>query len=176
MIRIALIYGAIAGAIIIASMVTGYALSDGKGFGSSQTIGYLFMIVALSLIFIGIKRYRDKELGGVISFGKAFQLGLLISLVASVAYIVCWEIYLAATDYAFAENYVAALTENLKNQGLSEVEMEARIAQMKAAMANYGNPFFRIPITFIEIFPVALIITLISAALLRNPKLLPARG
>ncbi len=85
MIRIAVIYGAIAGAVIIASMVIGYAMSDGKGFGSSQAIGYLFMIVALSLIFIGIKRYRDRDLGGVISFGKAFQLGLLISLVASIA-------------------------------------------------------------------------------------------
>ena len=79
MLRISLIYGGIAGAVIIGSMLTGFALSDGEGFGSSQLIGYLFMIVALSLIFMGIKRYRDQELGGVISFGKAFQLGLFVN-------------------------------------------------------------------------------------------------
>ena len=40
------------------------------------------MIVALSVIFLGVKRYRDQELGGVIRFGTAFMLGLGIAAVA----------------------------------------------------------------------------------------------
>ncbi|WP_306251091.1 DUF4199 domain-containing protein [Parvularcula sp. IMCC14364] len=176
MIRIALTYGAIAGAVIITSMVIGFALSDGKGFGSSQILGYLFMIVALSLIFIGIKRYRDRDLGGVISFGKAFQLGLLISLVASVAYIICWEAYLAATDYSFITTYVDGLLAKYEAEGMPADEIARKAEELQQINEMYQNPLTRILITFTEIFPVALIVTLVSAAILRNPKVLPARG
>ena len=51
---------------------------------------------------------------------------------------------------------------------------------MRAEMAQFGemyaNPLIRMPITFIEIFPVGLVISLIAAALLRNSRFLPARS
>jgi hypothetical protein len=40
---------------------------------------------------------------------------------------------------------------------------------------QYANPLFRLPVTFIEIFPVGLVVSLISAALLRNSRFLPAQ-
>ena len=54
---------------------------------NTQWIGYLVMVIALSLIFVGVKQYRDKHLGGVIKFGKAFLIGLYISLVAGAIYV-----------------------------------------------------------------------------------------
>jgi hypothetical protein len=45
---------------------------------------------------------------------------------------------------------------------------------MRDMATMYRNPLYRIPITFVEIFPVGLIVALVSAALLRNPRLLPA--
>ena len=174
--KIILVYGTIAGVVVILSMVTGFALSDGQGNFSSQWFGYLTMIVALSLIFIGIKRYRDTELGGVIKFGKAFQVGLGIAVVAAMAYVVTWEIYLVATDHAFIETYSESVLEQKRAEGLSGdalAEEEARMAEM---VENYGKPYIRVPITFLEIFPVGLLIALISAGLLRNPRVLPARA
>jgi hypothetical protein len=41
---------------------------------------------------------------------------------------------------------------------------------------QYANPFFRLSITFIEIFPVGVLISLISAVLLRNPRFMAARA
>ncbi len=167
--RIIFPYGAIAGAVIIGSMILTFALGGGMS-GSSVWLGYLFMIVALSLIFLGVKRYRDQELGGVIRFGTAFLLGLGISLVASVIYVVVWEVYLSVTDYAFIHDYTQSVLAAKEAEGLAGAALEAEVASMETLTSRYANPVFRLPMTFLEIFPVGLLITLVSAGLLRNEK------
>lgn len=176
MLRIALVYGGLAGVIAIGVIAGGIALAGEDAGHGSPLMGYLIMLVALSLIFVGVKRYRDRELGGVIKFVPAFLLGLSIAAVAGVIYVIGWEIYLASTDYAFMEQYAAGLIEAKKASGAAAAEIEKLRADMDAMAKNYANPLFRLPITFLEIFPVGLLIALVSAALLRNPKVLPARG
>lgn len=179
MFAIALRYGAISGAIVISVITLGIALSAGQGHGhalSSQWLGYLVMIVALSMIFLAIRDYRNNTLGGVIKFLPAFGLGLLVATVAGVAYVIGWEIYLAATNYSFMDNYVAQMIEAKRAAGASGAELESYIAQLNEMKTAYANPLFRLPMTFAEIFPVGLLIALISAAILRNPRVLPARA
>jgi hypothetical protein len=156
-------------------MITGLVLSGGEGGFSSQWFGYLIMIVALSLIFVGIKRYRDLECGGVIRFGQALLLGMGIAAVAGVAYVLVWEIYLASTDYTFIETYTTSLIEAKKAEGLAGVALQEEIVKMEEMREMYENPLFRLPITFTEIFPVGFLIALISAAILRNPRVMPAQ-
>lgn len=177
MFKIAAIYGAIAGTIIIAVMSAGIYMNSGShGEGSgSQVFGYLVMIVTLSLIFVGIKRYRDRDLGGVIKFAPAFGLGVAIAAIAGVFYVIGWEIYLAATDYAFARDYAEGIIAAKQAAGVSGEALEKVTASMNGFVEMYKNPVIRLPMTFIEIFPVGLIVALVSALLLRNPKLLPAR-
>lgn len=174
MTRCALVYGAIAGSIVIASILISFMLGSDHG-GGSMMLGYLIMIVALSLIFLGVKRFRDRDRGGVIKFGPAFLLGLMIAVVAAVFYIGGWEAYLAATDYAFMPSYVDQAIEAKKAAGLAGEALQAEIAKLREMQANYENPLFRMPMTFVEIFPVGLIVALVSAAVLRNPKAFPAR-
>jgi hypothetical protein len=133
------------------------------------------MILALSLIFVGVKRFRDRALGGVIRFGPAFLMGLAISAVAGVIYVVGWEITLVLTDFRFMDTYTAAAIEAARAKGASPADLEALAAKLEAFRVQYANPFFRLPVTFIEIFPVGVLISLISAALLRNSGFLPAR-
>lgn len=175
MLRIALVYGAISGAVVIGFMIVGLNLSIDGDVQPNHFLGYLVMIAALSLIFVGVKRYRDRELGGVVKFGRALVMGLAIGLVASLAYIVIWEIYLAAIDYQFIDKYAAAVIERKREAGVSGEQLEATVEHMEMMKNNYGNPLFRLPITFLEIFPIALLVALVSAALLRNPRVLPAR-
>lgn len=174
MTRYALIYGAIAGAIVITVICAGLAL-DTPSHASSQWFGYLVMLVALSLIFVGIKRYRDVECGGVIRFGRAFALGLGIAAVAGLLYVIGWEIFLAASGRDFMAEYTQSALARMETEGASLADIQAKARQMRDLAASYRNPLFRIPITFVEIFPVGLLVALVSAALLRNPKLLPAR-
>ena len=174
MLKIAAIYGAISGSIIIAVMSVGIFFGGEHG-GASAVFGYTVMLVALILIFVGVKRYRDQSLGGVIKFGPAFGLGLAIAAVAGVFYVIGWEISLAATDYTFAEDYAAGVIAAKEKAGVTGEALEKVAAEMRASVEQYKNPLFRMPMTFIEIFPVGLLVALVSAALLRNPKVFPAR-
>jgi hypothetical protein len=103
------------------------------------------------------------------------MVGLGISVVAGVIYVVAWEITLAATDFAFIDAYSNAAIEAARAKGGSPGEIEAVVAQMAGFREQYSNPLFRMPVTFIEIFPVGVLVSLISAALLRNSRFLPAR-
>lgn len=172
--KIAIIYGAISGAIVIGVITLGSLIGEGGSHGG-EALGYLIMIIALTMIFLGVKRYRDRDLGGVIKFGAAFLLGVMIAVVAGVFYVGGWEAYLAATDHAFIHEYTAGIIEAKKAAGLDGEALAAEIAKMDQMKTQYADPLFRVPLTFLEIFPVGLLIALVSAALLRNPKVFPAR-
>lgn len=173
MFRIMLVYGAISGVVIIAIISAGMAMSGGSG---SHVQGYLTMVVVLSLIFVGVKRYRDKQLGGVIKFMSALGLGTGIAAVAGVFYVLSWEVSLHLTDFAFIESYREAMIAGYEAKGLTGEALTEKVAKLEQMMANYTNPVIRIPITFLEVFPVGLFVALVSAAFLRNPKVLPAKG
>jgi hypothetical protein len=173
MMKYALIYGVIAG--ILVAVLTSGALAIGLlGHHSSPLFGYLIMLAALSMIFVGVKRYRDVECGGIIRFGPAFAVGLGIGVVASVIYVVNWEAYVAVTGIDFMRDYTASVLAGMKARGAPAAEIQATAAELQALAVSYNRPLNRFGMTFAEIFPVALIVALISAALLRNPRLLPA--
>jgi hypothetical protein len=176
MTNIAFLFGTIAGLIVIGVLIGTFTLASSDHLAGSEFLGYLVMIVALSLIFFGIKRYRDREGGGVIKFVPAFMLGLGISAVAGVIYVLVWEVYDTATNRTFIDTYTASVIEAKRAEGASGPALEATVAEMNKLKTDYANPFFRLPMTFLEIFPVGLIIALISAVILRNPKVLPARA
>ena len=171
-----LTYGLLSGLIIIGVMLTGIVLADRESFFASMYFGFLVMFVAMSFMFVGVKRYRDIELGGVIRFWPALRMGLAIAAVAALCYILVWEIYLASTGYRFMDDYLAAIARDLQAQGKSAVEVAAAMADYQWMRDNYPNPLIRIPLTFTEIFPVGLVVALFSAALLRNPRVLPAKA
>ena len=173
--KIAITYGILSGTITIATLILALVVSDGGSFLSSELFGYLTMLVALSMIFIGIKRYRDQELGGVIRFLPAFAMGLAIAVIAGLVYTLVWELYSISTDYAFIDSYVNGAIEAKRAAGLTGDRLAQEIAALEALRADYGKFYIRMPMTFLEIFPVGLVIALLSAALLRNPKILPAR-
>jgi hypothetical protein len=170
--KYALVYGLLSGS-VIAAVITAALILGPEG-THSLWFGYSVMLVALSFIFVGVKRYRDVERGGVIKFLPAFGMGLAIAIVAGIAYVCVWEAYLASTGYRFMDEYIAAMVRHSQAEGASAAAIAAQVAEMESMRASYANPLFRLPMTFLEVFPVGLLVALISAALLRNPKLLPA--
>jgi hypothetical protein len=177
MINIIFLYGTFAGLIVSGIMLAVIAAAGGSPEmgDNSLLFGYLSMIVALSMIFFGVKRYRDRDLGGVIKFLPAFLMGLAITVVAGVLYVLGWEVYMAATDGSYMKAYMDHYIAGEKAKGLSGAVLDKTIAEMNAMMTAYNtNMAYRMGITFMEIFPVGVIIALISAALLRMPKFLPA--
>lgn len=176
MFKLILAFGSAAGLLVAIPMCVMVANSEPGAAGQSQLVGYLTMMLALSLIVVGVKRYRDRVLGGVIRFGTAFGLGLGISAVAGVVYVLGWELTLLLTDYAFVDTYAAAAVEAKRASGASATEVAAVAADMAEFRMKYMNPWFRMPVTFVEIFPVGIIISLVAALFLRNRRILPATG
>lgn len=176
MIRVILICGTIAGLMVAVPMVWSMlALTEGPP-GNAAFLGYLSMILGLTAVFLGIKHHRDKALGGVIRFVPALMMGLGISAIASLFWAIGWEISLAYSGFDFAAAYSQGMLEAARAKGASEAELQRVIADSEAFTRRYANPLFRIPITFVEMFRIGVVISAISAALLRNSRFLPARG
>jgi len=176
MLNLILRYGLIAGLIVgIPMMVLAVALNGHPPLAWGMVIGYTTMLVAFSMVFIAIKRHRDNDLGGIIRFWPAFALGLGISFVASVIYVAAWEAVMALTHMDFASSYAATLIEEQKAKGASADALAKLTAEMETFKVQYANPLFRLPMTFTEIFPIGLLVSLITAGLLRNRRFLAVR-
>lgn len=175
MLKTVLSFGLVAGLLAGVPLFALVVVYKGPPPAHGMLIGYLIMLVALSLVFVAIKRRRDADLGGVIRFWQAFGLGLAISLVAGIVYATAWEAALAAAKLDFGTEWARIQIEHGKAKGLSEAELAKLAAEMDQFKAMYAQPLYRFLMTFAEIFPVGLLVSLVSAALLRNPRFLARR-
>ena len=171
--RIIAVYGAIAGVIIVIGMQLSIAFVTDHG-TLGMVAGYLSMLAGMIFVFVGVKRYRDINLGGVIGFWKALSLGFGISFVAALFYVLSWEVYMWQTGGTFMTDYIASSIDTMRAAGKSAAEIAQFSAEMNAMAEQYKNPAFRMALTFMEILPVALLVSLISAAVLRKSSVLPA--
>jgi hypothetical protein len=168
--RTVLTFGLIAGAIMAAMMFATLPFMDKIGFDKGEIIGYTTMILAFMLVFFGIRSYRENVGDGQITFGRAFAVGLLITLISCVCYVVAWEILYFKFMPDFGAKYASHMIEKVKASGASQEVVNAQLQRMKNFKALYDNPFINVAITFTEPLPVGLIITLVSAVILRKKK------
>jgi hypothetical protein len=142
---------------------------------NGELVGYTTMVIALSMVFFGIKSYRDNYANGSISFGKGFKVGILITLIACVMYGLAWEISYNRIGEEFTKRMTEKYYEDMKADGASEVELQKAKEEWESFFEMYKNPIIRFAFTvFVEIFPIGLVITLISAGILRKKEFLPA--
>lgn len=164
-----LIYGLIAGVIVSGLMAVNVSMCYNSGkFDSSIVIGYATMLIAFSMIFVGIKNYRDKYNGGVISFGKAFRFGLLITLIASTIYVGVWLIEEHYFFPDFMKKYAAHEIAKLQSSGLSPAELTKKTEDIQSDVETYNRPGMKILMAYAEILPVGILVSLISALILKR--------
>ncbi len=174
--KIILIYGAIAGLLMDAMFLINFSLME-KGIlpEHSELLGYTTMIIVLSLIFFGIKTFRDKHNTGAMTYWKGFKVGIAITGIASLFYAGGWEVYYNSTymKETFMQRYTDQVIKNMQHDGKSQEEIDKKREELNAMAEMYKNPFIRFGMTLMEIFPVGLIISLISAGILRKKEVLP---
>lgn len=176
MLRMIVRYGVIAGLIVGAPMFIFTDFGRSVGFEKyGYLIGYTTMLIALSTVFIAIKKHRDTNLGGVIRFWPALGIGLGISFVAGIFYVLAWEAVLGLFHFDFANIYAQSMIDAAKAKGLTGAALAKAVADAEQFKTMYANPLYRIPETFIEIFPVGVLVSLVSAGLLRNSRFLAAK-
>lgn len=169
------IFGLLSGLVIAVFMLisAGLCHSD-PNYEGSMILGYAGMLLAFSFVFVGIKNYRDKYAGGAITFVQALKVGGLIALISSTMYVVVWlfDFYIFMPD--FMDSYIAHVITQAKKEGASQAEINKQIADMAGYRDMYKTPFGVIALTYMEVLPVALVVTLISALILQRKPKLPA--
>jgi hypothetical protein len=167
-----LTFGLISGFIIAVLMGGSLIFADRIGSGHSMILGYTIMVASFLLVYFGIRSYRDNNLGGQISFGRA----ILITLITTACYVVMWEILYFNFMPHFMDSYFAAQIQKVQSAGLDSVATAAQVAAIRHSQQLYQNPLVNIAYTIIEPLPVGLLITLISAAVLRRKADTPSNS
>jgi hypothetical protein len=167
--KIIITNGLIAGAIVAAFMVYGSIQMNKADFEPSMVLGYTGMLIAYVFVFLGIKSYRDNHNNGVITFGTAFKIGMLISLIASTIYVGVWLIEYYCFYPDFMEKFSAKSIEDLSKANLSAAEIKAKTEEINMFKEWYKNPILVILLTYAEILiPIGLLVPIISALILKK--------
>ncbi len=166
--KIVFTFGLIGGVMISVLMDSSLLLAHKIGSGHSMLLGYTIMVASFLLVYFGIRSYRDNNLGGHISFGRAFACGILITLITTVCYVATWEVLYFNFMPHFMDGYFAAQIHRVQAAGLDPATTAAQVAAIEHSQQLYQNPLVNMAYTFMEPLPVGLLITLISAAVLRR--------
>ena len=168
--KIVLTFGLISGAIISALMLATVPFMHKIGMSGGMIIGYTTMVLAFLLVFFGIRSYRENIGDGRISFGRALGVGLLIMLIGCACYVITWEFIYFNFMPDFAEKYAAFAIEDMRAKGASAAELAQKMDEMKKFQVQYNNIFFNVGMTLLEPLPVGVIMTFISALILRRGR------
>ena len=164
-------YGLISGAISAVCMgVMGFILKSGgnNGFDNTMYVGFTLIFLAMAVIFLGIKAYRDKENDGKVSFGKGLMIGLGIALISSVCYSLMWLVVHYNFMPNFIEDYANYTIEKLKASGASEADLLKTQEQNDFFKDMYKSPLGVFAVTLIEPLPIGIVIALIAAFILKR--------
>jgi len=169
--KIVLTFGFISGAIMSASMTAIMVFAHQTDPSRGMVIGYTMMVLSFLLVFFGIRSYRENVGNGYISFGRALGVGFLIMLISCACYVATWEVVYHKLMPDFTEKYMAQSIERVRASGKSPQEIDSEIQNMRSMMQLYNsNIFFNMAITFLEPLPVGVLMSLISAAILRKRR------
>jgi hypothetical protein len=166
--RTILIFGLISGAISSLMMIATVPFAERIGFDKGAVIGYTSIVLSFLLVFFGIRSYRDNVANGQISFSKAFAVGISITLISCICYVVTWEVLYFNFLPDFMDKYGTYMVEKAKASGAGPAALQAQLEQVKKYKELYRNPLLNAAMTFIEPFPIGLLITVISAVVLRR--------
>jgi uncharacterized protein DUF4199 len=165
--RTVLTFGSISGVILSVMVLATVPFIDRIGFDKSEIVGYTIIVLSFLLVFFGIRSYRESS-GGRLTFARGFTVGILITLITCAFYVVTWEIIYFTLMPDFADKYSAYMVEHLKASGATQASIDASMKQMEGLKRILDNPLTNAAATFTEPFPIGLVVTLVSAAVLRK--------
>ncbi len=162
------ISGIIAGVLLFATTVLMKGHSGNMDMASSMALGYASMLISMSLIYFGVRHYRDQHLGGSISFGKALLVGLGIMLISCVCYSLAWLFIYYNILPTYIDDYAAQMLKKATEAGASAAEIANTQSEIASMRKLYSTPLGVFGITLLEPTPVGLLLSLVFAAILKK--------
>ena len=166
-------YGLIAGGIsatgqLITSLYLKYSGLGSSSFDNSFYLGYTLITLAMSVIYFAIRAFRDGANDGKVTFGKGLLIGLGITAMACVCYSLMWTFVYYTLLPNFMDDYAAFSIAQLKAEGANAAKLLENQAQIAGIKQMYQSPFGVFAITLIEPLPVGLLVSLVSAFILKR--------
>ena len=175
-----LVFGLLSGAVTAAMMLLTLPFHERIGFGSgAEVLGYTTIVLSSLFVFFGVRSFREHHAGGgALSFGRAFTVGLAISLISCACYVATWEVIYFKITPDFADKYAAHAIDRVRASGASQAKIDETAREMAEFKVMYDKPLMNAAITFLEPFPISLLVAVISAAVLRRraPRLEASRA
>lgn len=166
--KVVLRYGLISGAIAAALMVcTAMYFSSSGSYDNGAYFGYAGILLSMLFVYFGVRSYREQH-GGILSFGKGFQVGLLIAIISCVCYVLAWMVVYETLMPDFMDKYIEQSLAQMRESGAYDAEIEKASVEMQHYKEMYKNPVYRFGLTFLEPFPVGFLVSLLSAFILRK--------
>lgn len=162
-------FGLISGAIMAVLMAATMPFVNALG-THSFLVGYAGIVAGFLPVYFGVRAYRDNVLRGRIGFGRAFGTGLLIAVIGSLCYVAAWEVMYFKFMPDFYSRYAQSSVEKARASGKSDAEVVKMKAAMDEMVKNADSPAWVAAMTFVEPFPVGLVIALVSAGVLRRKR------
>jgi Protein of unknown function (DUF4199) len=166
--KIVLTFGLISGGIAASMMFATMPLVRRVSYETLTVLGYTIFVACFLMVFFGIRSYRDNVGGGTITFGKAFKVGILITLLSCAIYVISWEFIHHQFLPTFMDDYSHYVVEKMRAEGATPEALNQQIQELEQFKQWYKNPFIRYAMTLMEAFPVGLLITLISSLALKR--------
>lgn len=166
--KVVITFGLLSGAVAAALTFMTLPFAERIGFDRSIIVGYTIIVISMLFVYFGVRSYRDNVLGGRISFGSGFKAGLLITLISSLCYVAGWLVLFYGFMPDFVDQYSAWAVESARAGGADEAAIAAKLAEVENTRRILENPITNAAVSFLEPVPVGLLVTLISAAVLRK--------
>ncbi len=162
--KIALNYGLILGVVLIVYSLILYLLNvplDSLQY--ANWVGYLFFIAAM---IMGIKAYRDKYAGGLITYGKSFSTGFMIGLYASILAAIYGFIYFSYINPGIIQEMIDLRVEEMWVQNPEMTDQQFEMAE--SWMKRFMNPIAMAVMGLIANTIMALIFSLIVSIFMQK--------
>jgi hypothetical protein len=174
--KVVLIFGLLSGAVSAALMLMTVPFMHRIGFDYGLVVGYTAIVLSFLFVYFGIRSYRDNVAGGTVTFGRAFGVGILIAVISSLCYVVTWEFVYFNLMPDFWDKYSAYAIEHARASGATQQTIDETTRQMREFKQAYDRPLINVAYTFVEPFPVGVVVALVSAGILRRRRAAGMRG
>ena len=166
-------YGIISGLVIaslmlITTLITKATASKAASFEYGMIIGYTNMVLAFSVVYFAMKKYRDSHNNDKLSIREGLLIGLGVTTIATIFYSLMWLFVYYNIIPNFIDEYSAYALDKLMTSGAKEIEIEQHQKGMDSFREMYQTPFSIFLITLIEPLPVGVLVTVISTMFLRK--------
>jgi hypothetical protein len=163
-----LTFGLISGAVSIGILLATVHYIGSTDFRKEDILGYTSIVLSALVVFFGIRSYRENAGAGQLTFLRGVAVGLLITLVSCACYMVTFQIIYFKTTPDIGEKYAACMVERVRASGASQQKVDEMAKQARSYKQMYDNPVTNAALTFAEVYPIGLVVSLLSAGILRK--------